>query len=162
MQTGNCWQEVKPLRSQVEAVFLSRPPWESQSTQSPEWSTYWNVCTISLSPAKFPAFPFPRCWCERMGRTYSSSDVSVYPVLVLLILNSHKAGQQGDESCEVEKCRSSREPKLLEIKYSGQQSGPVSRARLIFLQIHVQGFDLTPEFQALKWVFWKLMLCGFF
>ena len=46
--------------------------------------------------------------------TYTGRDVSVYPVLVLLVLIPHKHSQDGDEGSEVEECGSSREPKLLQ------------------------------------------------
>ena len=62
------------------------------------------------SQAKILVFPPDKTFIV----TYTGRDVSVYPVLVLLVLVPHKPSQDGDEGSEVEECGSSREPELLQ------------------------------------------------
>ena len=61
------------------------------------------------SQAKILVFPPDKTFIV----TYTGRDVSVYPVLPLLILVAYKPSQDGHEGGEVEKCGSGREPKLL-------------------------------------------------
>ena len=44
--------------------------------------------------------------------TYTGRDVSIYPVLPLLVLHPNEPAQDGNEGCEVEESRPSREPEL--------------------------------------------------